>query len=172
MLPLVAGRWKRSDFHPSDQTILNSETMPNGFIGQYDSRQVAHDLMHFDQDLPGLFLAETNRFHMRTNFAPLLYPVGADFFRSVDEAAFERPRPLHVGSHEGQGGINVARVESRVGGTEQFGFCCRLVWHKNDLSGETLPRSEYPFALTLANKDGSNAAAKTTYCDALRASRN
>jgi hypothetical protein len=27
---LVPGRWKRTDFHPSDQTILNSETMPTG----------------------------------------------------------------------------------------------------------------------------------------------
>ena len=115
--------------------------MPNGFIGQHGSRQIAHDLMHFDQDLPGVLLVESNRFHMRTNFAPLLCPVGADFFRSVDEAAFERPRPLHVGSHEGQGGINVARVESRVGGTEQFGFWCRLVWHKNDFSAETLQES-------------------------------
>ena len=133
----MAGRWKRTDFHSSDQTILNSETMPNEFIGQHGSGQVAHDLMHFDQDLPGVLLVESNRFHMGTNFAPLLCPVGADFFRSVDEAAFERPRPLHVGSHEGQGSINVARVESRVGGTEQFGFRCRLVWHKTRIRFDT-----------------------------------
>jgi AcrR family transcriptional regulator len=49
--------------------------MRNGFIGQHGSRQVAHDLMHFDQDLPGVLLVESNRFDMRTNFAPLLCPV-------------------------------------------------------------------------------------------------
>jgi hypothetical protein len=133
--------------------------MPNGFIGQHGSSQVEHDLMHFDQDLPGVVLVERNRFHMPINFAPLLCPVGADFFRSVDEAV-ERPWSLHVGSHEGQGGINVARVENRVGGTEQFGFWCRLVWHKNDFSVETLPRSEYPFARSA--HPGSGADAQTS----------
>jgi hypothetical protein len=132
---------------------------PTGSSASTGSRQVAHDLMHFDQDLPGVVLVERNRFHMPINFAPLLCPVGADFFRSVDEAV-ERPWSLHVGSHEGQGGINVARVENRVGGTEQFSFWCRLVWHKNDFSVETLPRSEYPFARSA--HPGSGADAQTS----------
>jgi hypothetical protein len=53
--------------------------------------------------------------------------------------------------------VNVARVESRVGGTEQFGFWWGLVWHKNDFSGETLPRSEYPFARSAYPGGGTGA---------------
>ena len=41
---------------------------------------------------------------MRIDLAPLLRPVGADFFRPMDKAALERFRPSHVRGHEGEGG--------------------------------------------------------------------
>ena len=104
--------------------------MPNMLIGQHGTRRVAHDLMHFHQDTPGIFPVKSNRLHMRANFAPLLRPVGADFFPPVDETALERSGLLHVGSHEGKGSVDVARVESRVSGAQQFSFWYRLVWHK------------------------------------------
>jgi hypothetical protein len=104
--------------------------MPNVLIGQYRTRQVAHDLMHIDQNPTGILRVKGNWLHMRADFALLLRPVGADFFRPTDKTAFERSGPLHVGSHESKGGVDVSRVEGRVGGAEQFGFCCRLVWHK------------------------------------------
>jgi hypothetical protein len=34
--------------------------MPNMLVGQHGTRQVAHDLMHFDQDTPGILLVESN----------------------------------------------------------------------------------------------------------------
>jgi hypothetical protein len=126
----VTGRWKRIDFHPLNQTVFNGETMPNVLIGNHGPSQVAHDLMHFDQDVPGILGVKGHRFDVRIDFAPLLSPVGADGFRPTDKTAFERSGPLYLGSHESKCGINIAGVESRVGGTEQFGFWCRLVWHK------------------------------------------
>src|ERR1700758_4704011 len=104
--------------------------MSNVLIGQNGSCKVAHHLMHVHQDVPGILMMEGYRLNVRIDFAPLLRPVGADFFRPVDKAAFERPRPLHVGGHEGERGVNVARIEGHVSGTEQFGFWCNLVWHK------------------------------------------
>ena len=104
--------------------------MPNVLIGNHGPNQVAHDLMHFDQGVPGILRVEGHWFDMRIDLAPLLRPVGADFFRPMDKTAFERSGPLYLGSHESKCGVNIARVESRVGGTEQFGFWCRLVWHK------------------------------------------
>jgi hypothetical protein len=103
--------------------------MPNVFIGQHGSHQVAHDLMHFHQDTPGILLVEGDRLHMGVDLAPLFSPVSADCFRPLDEAAFERSRPFYIGSHEDERSVNVPRVESRIGGAEQFGFWCRLVWH-------------------------------------------
>ena len=38
----------------------------------------------------------------------------------TDKATFERSRPSHVRSHEGEGSVNVPRVEGRVGCAEQF----------------------------------------------------
>src|SRR6516162_7559959 len=88
--------------------------------------------MHFHQDTPGILLVEGDRLHMGADLAPLFSPVSADCFRPVDEAAFESSRPLYIGSHEDERGVNVPRVESRIGGAEQFGFWCRLVWHKEE----------------------------------------
>ena len=49
---------------------------------------------------------------------------------SPDKTAFERFRPSHVRSHEGEGSVNVPRVEGRVGCAEQFDFWCSVIWHK------------------------------------------
>jgi len=124
------GRWKWTDFHPLNQTLLNGESMPHVLIGQNRSRQVAHDLMHVDQNAPGFLRVEGHWLHVRTNLAPLLRPVGADLFRSTDKTAFERSGPLHIGSHENKGSVDVSGVEGRVGCAEQLGFWCWLVWHK------------------------------------------
>ena len=84
-------------------------------VSKHASRQIAHDLMHLDQYPPGILRAKGNRFHVWTDLAPLLRPVGADFFVSTDKAAFERSRPSHVRSHEGEGSVDVSRVEGRIG---------------------------------------------------------
>ena len=109
-----AGRWKWTDFHDLYQAMLDSETVANVLIGNHGSSQVAHDLMYVDQDLPGILRVKGNRLDVWIDLVPLLRPVGADFFRPTDETAFERLRPGHVDSHEGEGGIDVTRVEGRV----------------------------------------------------------
>ena len=78
------------------------------------SCQIAHDLMHLDQDLPSILWVKGNRLDVSIDLAPLLCPVSADFFRPTDKTAFERSRLSHVGSHEGEGFINVSRVEGCI----------------------------------------------------------
>src|SRR5215471_1019200 len=108
--------------------------------------------MHFHQDTPGILLVEGDRLHMGADLAPLFSPVSADCFRPLDEAAFESSRPLYIGSHEDERSVNVPRVESRISGAEQFGFWCRLVWHKEErvlvkLSYAEIARRTYPGGL-------------------------
>jgi hypothetical protein len=110
-----AGRLKWTNFHPLNQTLLNGEPMPHVLIGQNRSCQVAHYLMHVDQNAPGFLRVEGHWLYVPINLAPLLHPVGADLFRSTDKTTFERSGPLHVGSHENKGSVDVSRVEGRVG---------------------------------------------------------
>src|SRR5262245_25924103 len=85
--------------------------------------------MHVDQDLPSALPVKGNRLYVWVDLSPLLRPVSPNFFRPTDKTAFERSRPSHVRSHEGEGGVNVSCIEGRVRRTEQFDFCCRLIWH-------------------------------------------
>ena len=88
--------------------------MTDARIGQHGSRQVAHDLMHLDQNASVLLLMKRDRFHVRVDLAPLFRPVGADGFVALDETAFECSGPSYVRSHGGEGGVNVSRVEGCV----------------------------------------------------------
>ena len=95
--------------------MLHCEAMADMLISKQRSSQIVHDLMNLDQDASGLFRVEVNRLNMRIDLAPLLCPVSADFFMTTDKTAFERSRPSHVRSHEGEGGVDVSRVKSSVG---------------------------------------------------------
>ena len=104
--------------------------MAHVLIDKNRSSQVAHDLVHIDQDPSGVLRVKSNRLHMRIDLAPLLPPVSAHLFMSANKAAFERSRPSYVQSHESEGGVNVPRVEGCVGRAEQFDLWCRLIWQK------------------------------------------
>jgi hypothetical protein len=67
--------------------MLNGETVANVLIGKHASGQIAHDLMHVHQNLPGILRMEGNWLDMSIDLAPLLRPVGADFFRPTDKTA-------------------------------------------------------------------------------------
>lgn len=103
--------------------------MANMRIEKDGSGPIAHDLMHIDHDFPVVLRVKGGRLDMRINLAPLLRPVGADLIGSAGDSAFERLRPGHVGRHEGKGGIDVARIEGRIGRAQRFDFKCGWVWH-------------------------------------------
>lgn len=94
--------------------------MAHPLIGENGPSQVTHDLMHIDQNLPGILWVKSHRFHVRIDLAPLLRPVSANFSGPTDKTAFEGLRPSHVRSHEGEGCVDITRVEGRVRRTEQF----------------------------------------------------
>lgn len=100
--------------------------MTDMFIGNNRSSQVTYDLMHLNQDPPGVIREESNRLHMRIDLAPLLPPVSTDLFRSTDKTAFERSGPGHIWSHESESSLNLPRIEGHIGRAEQFNFWCRL----------------------------------------------
>ena len=79
----------------------------------------------------GVGIAEGNRLDVRVDLRPLLRPVGADLLMAVGEAAFERLRPSHIGCHDGEGGVNVSRIEGGIRRAEQFDVWRRLVRHKD-----------------------------------------
>ena len=96
--------------------------MAGVFIGQHDSRQVAHDLMHIHQNLSGFLPVKGNRFNARIDLRPLLCPVSADFLRATNKTTFERFGPGYIGRHSGKGGVYIARIKSGVGCVEGFNF--------------------------------------------------
>ena len=102
------------DLHGLNQTLLQGEQVTHVLIGKHGSGQIAHDLMHLDQDLPSLLCVKGNWLDLSIDLAPLLRPVSAYFLMPTDKTAFERPRPSDIGSHKGEGGINVTRVEGYV----------------------------------------------------------
>jgi len=103
--------------------------MTHALVGEHRSRQVANYLMHLDQNTAGILRVESNWPHMRVNFAPLLRPVGTDFFGPTDKTTFERAGPLDIMRHESQGGVDVAGVEGGVGCAEEWDCGCRLALH-------------------------------------------
>ena len=88
--------------------------MPNVLVGKHRTGHVAHDLMHFNQNLQSILGMKVNRLNVRVNLTPLLGPVRANFVRSTGKTAFERFRPSNVNSHKGERSTNVTRVEGRV----------------------------------------------------------
>lgn len=107
--------------------MSNREAMANVFIGYNGSSHVTNNLMHFYQDLIDVLRVKCNRLHVRIDLAPLLCPVSANLFTALYETAFERSRPSHVWSHQGEGSIDIPRVEGRVSRAEQLDLWCRLV---------------------------------------------
>ena len=71
-LGLWRGQWKWTDFHRLDQAARKGEPMAHVLIGKNCSSQVAHDLMHIDQDLLGPLGVKRHRLHVWVDLAPLL----------------------------------------------------------------------------------------------------
>src|SRR6516164_5677962 len=86
--------------------------------------------MHIDQNMLGPLRVKSHRLHVWVDLAPLLLPVSADLLMPTDKTAFERSRPSHVQSHEGEGSVNVPRVEGRAGCAEQLDLWRSVLWHK------------------------------------------
>ena len=103
---LEAERWEWTNFHCLNQVMLNGETVTNVFISKHGSDQIAHNLMHLDQNLPSILKVKGNQLDVWIDLAPLLRPVSADFFRPTDKTAFERLWLSHIGSRESEGCIN------------------------------------------------------------------
>src|SRR5690348_2502041 len=99
-LGLWRGQRKWADFHRLDQAVRKGEPVAHVLIGKNCSSQVAHDLMHIDQDMLGLLEVKSHRLHVWVDLAPLLPPIVADLLMPADKTAFERSRPSHVRSHE------------------------------------------------------------------------
>lgn len=97
------------------------------FIREYGSGQVAHDLMHVNQNLPIRLRVKRNRLNVGIDFGPLLRPVSADFLRAMNKAAFKGFGPSYSRRHGGQGGLDVSGVESGVGRTQQLDLRFRLI---------------------------------------------
>ena len=88
--------------------------MTHVHVDKHGASQVAHDLMHVNQNLRSILRIKDNRLNVRVDLAPLFGPIRANFVRPMDKTAFKRFRPSHVGSHKGESSINVTRVKSRV----------------------------------------------------------
>ena len=89
--------------------------MADVHIDENGPGQVTHDLMHVYQNTPVTLPMKGNRLDTRIDFGPLLRPIGPNRLMTTDKAAFEGFRPRHIRSHRRKGGVNVPRVEGRIG---------------------------------------------------------
>jgi hypothetical protein len=105
-----------------DQAVFDGETVANVFITKNGPVEVAHDLMHLDQDPPSTLWMEGNRLDVRVNLGPLLRPVSSDIMMTANDAPLKRPRPCYVRGHGGAGGIEVPRVKRSVRRAKQLDF--------------------------------------------------
>ena len=96
-------------------------------VRNHGTGQVAHDPMDIDHNAVGALRLKGGRLDGRVNLAPRLCPLGADLFAAADRTTLKRLRPGHVGGHEGEGGVAVARGGS-VGGLEQRDLRGLLGW--------------------------------------------
>lgn len=108
--------------------------MSSVLIGQYGSIQVAHNLMHIDQNSPLFVGMKSNRLDVRIDFRPLPGPIGADFFGATHKTTLERFGPSDICSHGGEGFIDVARVESGISRAQQFYFGAEFIGHSVRMS--------------------------------------
>ena len=104
--------------------------MTDVFVDKHSPGQVAYHLMDIDQNLRSILPMEGNRFNVGVDLAPLFGPIGADGFRPMDKAAFERLRPAHIGSHEHESGTDVTRIEGCVRCAEQVDFLGSVICHE------------------------------------------
>ena len=65
MLGDLAKRWEWTDLHDFNQAMIDGEAMTNMLISNHASSQVAHDLVHIDQNPPALLWVKGTRLHMR-----------------------------------------------------------------------------------------------------------
>jgi hypothetical protein len=79
----------------------------NVFITKNGPVQVAHDLMHIDQDSPATLGTEGNRLDVRVNLGPLLRPVSSDLLMTANDAP-----PLNARGHATSGAM-VAKAASK-----------------------------------------------------------
>jgi len=121
-LGLWRGQWKWTDFHRLDQAARKGEPMAYVLIGKNCSSQVAHDLMHFDDDFPLESFGELERLDVRIDHRPLACPVAAHSLATVDVAAVHSIGPDDVLVHRGEERLRVASVEPVVETFEKFDF--------------------------------------------------
>ena len=96
--------------------------MQDHLIRQDLAGQVADELMHVDDDPTGFIGAEAPRFDMGVDRGPLAAPVLTDRRVAMDAPALHPVRPVHIGMHEGEDGVDVASIEGPVGGAQKILF--------------------------------------------------
>jgi hypothetical protein len=64
--------------------MLDGETVSNVLIGKHSPSQIAHDLMHLDQDLPNILWVKGNRLDVSINLTPLLCPVSIPVLAKIN----------------------------------------------------------------------------------------
>src|ERR1043166_1184118 len=70
--------------------------------------------MHLYHSCASWISVKALRLDRRIDLAPLPQPILADSFSTAYPAAFHAVRPIDVGVHGGQNGINVAAVECLI----------------------------------------------------------
>ena len=83
-------------------------------VEQHLTRPIVHDLVNAYSDASGFVWGKAHRVYVRIDHAPLAGPVGTYAIMAMDDAALHAIGPDHVGTHRGQGAVEVPCVEGGV----------------------------------------------------------
>jgi hypothetical protein len=107
--------------HPYDQAILEPIPVANARIGdQLTGARVVDHLMDIDRDAPVRLLGEALGLDLALDGRELSIPVVADRRSADHPTAFPCVRPIDLGVHQLDRGLDVSCIERAVGGPQHL----------------------------------------------------
>src|SRR5579884_1523416 len=121
-IPTSGSRWRgwRFDIHAPNEAAFNVIDVLHHSVGEDVALQVANELADIDNGVAGRKILDAQRLNVGIDDFPLALPVLADGRTPEHASAVHSVRPVHVGVHERENSIDIARVEGRVRRREQF----------------------------------------------------
>jgi hypothetical protein len=129
--PVLAVARRFENVHPDDQSILEAIAVANAGVGdELSGARVVDDLMDIDRDPAVGLLREALRFDLARDCRELPVPIAADSRPADYPTALPGIGPIDLWVHELDRGLNVAGVESAIGGSQSL----LRAWHETNLS--------------------------------------
>jgi hypothetical protein len=100
--------------HAFDEAVAQCVDVDHTRVGDWAAVERVDDLVHADGDAPVRCEALSEAFDARIERCELTGPVGTQRVLAMETSSLDRVLPIDIRVHEGERGLNVARVEGLV----------------------------------------------------------